>query len=184
MSRRDYKYCPISGHQLVSRDHAGRERLICPDPGCGFVHWNNPIPVVSAIVEHQEQVVLVRSHGWPDTWYGLVAGFLETGEAPEHGMRREIEEELGLTPHGLSFVRSCPVPHINQIHFVYHAEIESLDIRLCQAELSGYRIVPIAELRPWSRGTGPALGQWLASRGLYPPVAEFGKHLAPPPQSS
>jgi len=177
MSRRDYKFCPLTGHALVMQDRDGQQRLACPDPSCDFVHWDNPIPVVSAIVEHQEKVVLVRSRGRPDTWYGLVAGFLESGETPEQGMRREIEEEIGLIPLACTFLGSYPVPHLNQIHMVYHAEIDSLEIELCQIELSDYKIVPIVELKPWSRGTGPALADWLASRGLHPPMVEFGQHI-------
>jgi NADH pyrophosphatase NudC (nudix superfamily) len=32
----------------------------------------------------------------PETWFGIVAGFLEKGETPEQAVLREVEEELGL----------------------------------------------------------------------------------------
>ena len=90
------KYCPYCGSPLMRLPVSGRERLPCPDGQCGFVHWDNPVPVVAAIVEHDDHVVLVRNVGWPQHWYGLVTGFLESGEMPEEGIAREIEEEIGI----------------------------------------------------------------------------------------
>jgi NADH pyrophosphatase NudC (nudix superfamily) len=177
MSRQMFQYCPQSGHELVDAARGGRLRRVCPDSACGFVHWDNPVPVVAAIVEHREQIVLVRSHGRPDTWYGLVAGFLEQSEHPDAGMAREIEEEIGLVPSTCTYLGCYAFERLNQIIFAYHAEIDSLDIRLCEDELSGYKIMPIAELRPWTQGTGPALRDWLASRGLHPPSVRFGEHV-------
>jgi NAD+ diphosphatase len=155
----------------------GRERAVCPDPDCRFVHWDNPVPVVAAIVEHEGQIVLVRSIGRPPTWYGLVAGFLEQGEHPDDAVLREIDEEVGLRPSSCTFLGSYAFARLNQIIFVYHAEVPHLDIRLCQDELDDFRIVPIAEVRPWSQGTGPALRDWLVSRGYDPIVVQFGEHV-------
>ena len=43
------KYCPHCGLALIRLPMSGRERLACPDAKCGFVHWNNPIPVVAVL---------------------------------------------------------------------------------------------------------------------------------------
>jgi NAD+ diphosphatase len=177
LSQRDYKFCPLSGHRLEAAQRGDRERSICPDPDCGFVHWDNPVPVVAAIVEHDERIVLVRSIGRPPTWYGLVAGFLEQAEHPDDAVLREIGEEIGLTPKRCTFLGNYSFARMNQIIFVYYAEIPSLDIRLDDTELEDFKIVPITELKPWSQGTGPALRDWLASRGYHPPVVEFGEHV-------
>jgi len=40
---------------------AGASRMACPDAACGYVHWDNPIPVVAAIVEHEGRVILARN---------------------------------------------------------------------------------------------------------------------------
>lgn len=121
--------------------------------------------------------MLVRSIGRPPTWFGLVAGFLEKGEHPDDAVLREIDEEVGLTPVRCTYLGSYAFERLNQIIFAYHAEVPHLEIRLCEEELNGFRIVPIAELKPWSQGTGPALRDWLASRGYEPPTVEFGKHV-------
>jgi NADH pyrophosphatase NudC (nudix superfamily) len=152
----------------------GKERECCPAEGCGFVFWDNPVPVVAAIVERGERVVLVRSIGWPETWYGLVTGFLEANETPENGVLREVEEELGIRGELGAYLGAYPFERMNQIIFVYHVRAGEGPITLCREELADHKEVPLERLRPWARGTGPALRDWLASRGLHPPTVEFG----------
>ena len=135
------------------------------------------MPVVAAIVEHDSQVVLVRSIGRPSNWFGLVAGFLEQAEHPDAAVLREIEEETGLVPYNSTYLGTWSFARMNQIIFVYHAEVPGLDVRLDETELDAFKIVPIAQLRPWSQGTGPALRDWLASRGFHPQVVDFGEHV-------
>jgi NADH pyrophosphatase NudC (nudix superfamily) len=172
-----YQYCPRCRTALVAREAGDRMRQTCPREGCGFVAWDNPVPVVAAIVERDGEVILVRNLGRPEGWYGLVAGFLEKGEHPEAGIRREIDEEIGLTVSKLEFLGIYPFELRNQIIFAYHALAATGEIRLRTTELAGYKSVPIERLRPWPRGTGPALREWLATRGYHPPVVEFGTHV-------
>lgn len=121
--------------------------------------------------------MLVRSRGSPPGWFGLVAGFLEPGETPAEGVLREVAEETGIDAADPMFVGVHPFRMRNQIIFTYHVEVPHLNIRLCEDELADYRIVPIDALKPWPRGTGPALKDWLASRGHHPETVEFGRHL-------
>jgi NADH pyrophosphatase NudC (nudix superfamily) len=172
MAHTDFQYCPLCRTALVTREHGGRPRLACP--ACEFVHWRNPIPVVAAIVERAGRIVLVRGVGRPPTWYGLVAGFLETGETPEEAVMREVAEEIGIDARRGDFVGSYPFERLNQIIFVYHVLGGPGQIRLATDELADYKEVPIEKIRPWPQGTGPALRDWLAARGFYPPFAEFG----------
>src|SRR5687768_7570639 len=76
-------FCPQCAKPLGDRPDGGRPRRACPDEACGYVHYENPTPVVAAIVELEGRVILVRNKGWPESWFGLVTGFLELGETPE-----------------------------------------------------------------------------------------------------
>jgi NAD+ diphosphatase len=172
MAQSDFQYCPMCRTPLVPRVHGGRERLACA--ACDFVHWRNPVPVVAAIVERAGRVVLVRSLGRPPTWYGLVAGFLESGETPEQAVVREVVEELGIEALRGAFIGSYPFERLNQIIFVYHVLGGAGTIRLAADELADYREIPIEKLKPWPQGTGPGLRDWLATRGFHPPIADFG----------
>lgn len=159
----------------MTAQRGGKERAACPQ--CGFVHWNNPVPVVAAVVERNGCVILVHSIGRPPTWFGLVAGFLERGEHPADAVLREVEEELGLPAKLVAEIGVYAFDRLNQVLFVYHVEVGPGPITLAADELDEYREVPFAKLRPWRQGTGPALQQWLAARGYHPEPVDFGTPL-------
>lgn len=156
------KFCPLCGAGLESRRIEDRDRLACPAPGCGWVFWDNPIPVVGAIVEYGQDVILVQNHGWPPDWWGLVTGFLERDESPEQGVLREVAEELGLEAQLAGFVGLYPFFQRNQLVMAFHVQAQGEII--LGAELAKYRAVPIYKLRPWPGATGQAVADWLAMR--------------------
>ena len=158
------KYCPQCAKELITRELGGRERLTCPDPQCGYTFWDNPTPVVGGIVEYEGNVVLTRNHGWPSGLWGIVAGFLERDESPEEGVVREVAEELGLKASIVSMVGVYPFFLRNQIIFAYHLQTEG-EIMIGE-ELAGIKLVPPEQLKPWQRGTGPAVRDWLIARGV------------------
>ena len=146
----DYQYCPKCRTELTIRKLGGLDRRVCPSKSCDFIHWGNPTPVVAGIVERAGRVVLVRSHGWPEDWYGLVTGFLESGEKPQDAILREVKEETGLNAELISFLGAYPFTQINQIILAYHLIGEPGPIRICEDELADHREVAIEKLRPWS----------------------------------
>jgi len=157
------KFCPQCGHPLKSADMAGRERLVC-SAECGFVFWDNPVPVVAGIVEFRDAVILIRNKEWPEKYRGIVAGFLEKNESPESGILRELREELGLEGEIVSFVGNYAFPMKNQVVLAYHIKAHG-EITLGD-ELAAYELVPPSQLKPWPIGTGPALKDWLARREI------------------
>ena len=168
MSRGRFQFCPTCASALTSRqiEHEQVERIACTQ--CDFIHYDNPTPVIAAIVERGEEVVLVRSIGWPEEWFGLVTGFLERGEHPEQGIVREVAEELGLTPQDVTlgeFVGLFTFERMNQLIIAYHVVIPAdHEIVLDTRELEAFKLVPIHKLRPWPFGTGEAVKRWLESR--------------------
>lgn len=63
------KYCPARANPLEVQRRGGRPRHACPS--CGFVFYDNPVPVVAALLEHGQTMLLVRNKGWPEKWFGL-----------------------------------------------------------------------------------------------------------------
>ncbi len=158
----ELKYCPQCGGPLETRLIGGRERRACPDEACGFVFWLNPAPVVAGLVEHGQDVILIQNKEWPPGWWGLVTGFLESGESPEEGMLRELEEELGLKGEIQGLIGVYPFLRANQVIIAYHLVAQGEIVQ--GEELSGYKRVPIAKLKPWPGATGQAVADWLAAR--------------------
>jgi NADH pyrophosphatase NudC (nudix superfamily) len=157
------KFCPRCAQPLGSRQDGGRPRSACPDADCGFVFYDNPLPVVAALVEHQGQVLLIRNRGWPEKWFGLVAGFLECGETPVEGVQRELKEELGLLGDVVRLIGVYAFPEQNEVILAYH--LRATGTVTLGEEIAEMRAVAPERLRPWPFGTGQAVADWLSARG-------------------
>lgn len=155
---RPFVHCPLCAAALVDREVDGETRRAC---ACGFVHYDNPTPVVAAIVQVGDEVVLVQNKGWPGSWFGLVSGFLERGESPVEGVLREVREEIGLYAELVSLVGNYGFEEMNQVILAYHVRADGEPV--AGDEIEAIRRVPIAKLRPWPMGTGKAVADWLAA---------------------
>lgn len=158
----NYRFCPHCATRLVETELAARTHNKCPS--CGFIFWDNPIPVVAAIVELEGNIVLARNRDWPEKWYGIITGFLAKGELPETGILREVKEELSLEGKIVSFIGHYLFEQKNQVIMAFHIRAEG-EITLSD-ELVDYKLVPPEKVKPWGLGTGPAIRDWLKARGL------------------
>lgn len=90
-----YKYCPECASPLENREFEGKTKRACT--ACSFVFWNNPLPVVAAVIGIGDGIVLVQRGVEPALGeWALPAGYDETDEDPADGAEREAGEESGL----------------------------------------------------------------------------------------
>ncbi len=155
--------------QLITEleDGGPKARLRCP--ACGWTHWNNPTPVLAAVIELPErggQVLLARNAAWPAKMLGLITGFMEAGETPQEGIAREIGEETALAVDALELIGVYDFKRMNQVIIAYHALAHG-EIAL-SPELAEYRLVAPAQIKCWRSGTGEAIADWLRGRGIEP----------------
>lgn len=156
------RFCPRCATPLAEGEFAGRVRLSCPDAACGFVFWDNPLPVLAGLVEYNGLVLLARNAAWTEKFYGLITGFMERDETPEEGVAREVKEELGLDTRAAHFIGVYPFQRKNELIIAYHIVAEG-EIALSE-ELAEFRLIAPEKLRPWDSGTGMAIRDWLAKR--------------------
>jgi NAD+ diphosphatase len=168
-----YNFCPQCSKPLVEAERGDKIRKVCADDDCGFIHWDNPIPVVAAIVERNGHVVLVQSIGWPSSWFGLVTGFLEKQETPEEAVLREVKEEIGIDAKMGGYIGMYPFYRMNQLIIAYHVVAHQGDITLDTSELAAFKEVPIDKVQPWASGTGIALRDWLRTKGYERELVKF-----------
>ena len=161
-----HMYCPICATPLSTQHVNGENRRACTNASCDYVEWNNPTPVLAAIAQTGDSVVLVQAIGWPKDWFGLVTGFHESGETAEEGIAREVKEELGLGCRIVSLVGVYSFFQMNQVIIAFHVLLDKGDIVLDATELIEYKKIPIEELQPWSSGTGKAVQDWLKTKGI------------------
>jgi NAD+ diphosphatase len=173
----DFKFCPACAEplQLLAQleDGGEKERLRCA--GCGWTHWNNPTPVLAAVVQYQDRILLARNAAWKNKMYALITGFMEAGETPEEGVAREVKEETNLDVRELNLIGVYEFFRMNQVIIAYHVRAEG-HVRL-SPELAEYKLFAYDDVMCWPAGTGYALADWLRSRGHEPKFMDMAERL-------
>lgn len=91
------KYCQFCGKKMAQKFIEGRSRNICLK--CGQIAYENPLPVVSALVVNKKNEILLVKRGrepMKGMWC-LPSGFVEADEHIEDAVLRELKEETGLS---------------------------------------------------------------------------------------
>jgi NADH pyrophosphatase NudC (nudix superfamily) len=168
-----FKFCPACATPLAliaqMEDGGEKQRLRCA--GCGWTHWNNPTPVLAAVVQYRGQILLARNAAWAGKMYALITGFMEAGESPKDGIAREIKEETNLEASELNLIGVYEFLRMNQVIIAYHAVADG-EVKL-SPELADYKLYDYDAVKCWPAGTGYALADWLRSRGHEPSFIEF-----------
>jgi NAD+ diphosphatase len=173
-----FRFCPQCATPLALRseieDGGPKERLRCP--ACNWTHWNNPTPVLAAVItcaDQGDRILLARNAAWQHRMFALITGFMEAGESPEQGIRREVLEETSLQVESLSLLGVWEFLRMNQVIIAYHAVARG-EVRL-SPELAEHKLYAPADVRCWPAGTGYALAEYLRRIGHEPQFIEFPK---------
>jgi NADH pyrophosphatase NudC (nudix superfamily) len=171
MSGGEFRFCPACATPLqwLVRDEDGgpKQRLRCPE--CDWTHWNNPTPVLAAVIEMADQggqILLARNAAWTGRLFALITGFMEAGETPRDGIAREVLEETSVQVDAVDLIGVYDFQRMNQVIIAYHV-LACGPISL-SPELAEYRLFAPEAVRCWPAGTGYALADWLRSRGHVP----------------
>lgn len=174
----EYRFCPQCATPLAwitqAEDGGDKQRLRCA--ACGWTHWNNPTPVLAAVVQYQDRILLARNAAWTNRFFALITGFMEAGETPQEGIAREIAEETNLRARSIELIGVYDFQRMNQVIIAYHALCEG-EVKL-SPELAEYKLFEYDKVRCWSAGTGYALADWLRGRGYEPQFAELRANRA------
>lgn len=103
---------------------------------CGKEIWPQLATAVIVLIRRGDELLLVRSKTIKGDYYGLVAGFVETGETLEEAVRREVMEETHLTIKNLRYWGSQPWPYPCGLMVGYTADYDDGDIHLQRSELT------------------------------------------------
>jgi len=87
----DWRFCPRCASEL----DLGVRDAKCPS--CGFTAYAQSAPAVAAfVVEDGRTLLALRAHEPDAGRWDMLGGFLDEGETPLDGLRRELLEETGL----------------------------------------------------------------------------------------
>ena len=130
------KYCGCCGAPMRWETEISKH---CTE--CGKELWPQLqtaiIVRVTRNLHPDEEVLLVHAHNFRGKYYGLVAGFVETGETLEECVRREVWEEAHLRIKDIRYFASQPWPYPAGLMVGFTAEYESGELSLQRSELAG-----------------------------------------------
>ena len=103
---------------------------------CGKEIWPQLAIAIIVLIRKGHEVLLVHAKNFRSDFYGLVAGFVETGETLEEAVHREVMEETGLHITNLRYFGSQPWPYPCGLMVGFTADYDSGRIHLQRSELS------------------------------------------------
>lgn len=125
-------YCGVCGSALSWNTPISKT---CPSCHKEFWPTLTPAIIVAITRNNGEEILLVQSKNFKGDYYGLVAGFVETGESLEECLRREVKEETGYHVKNIRYFDSQPWPYPNGLMIGFTAEYDSGEFCLQESEL-------------------------------------------------
>lgn len=150
---RSHRFCAMCGAESAVA-MAGWQRNC---PSCGGQHFPRTDPVVIMLITHGNDVLMGRSHGWPQGMYSLLAGFIEPGETVEAAVRREVWEEAGVNVGEVGYLASQPWAFPSSLMLGCYGHATSRDINIDPKEIEDARWFPREEIMLAFSGRHPEL---------------------------
>ena len=125
------KFCGVCGGPMKFHTEISK-RCTC----CGKEVWPQLATAVICLVQKGDEVLLVHARNFKRDYYGLVAGFVETGETLEEAVEREVLEETGIRIRNIRYFGSQPWPYPCGLMVGFTAEYSGGTIHLQRSELS------------------------------------------------
>jgi NAD+ diphosphatase len=128
---RNHQYCGRCGHTTIHK-LGGFER-VCTS--CGLSFYPRISPSVIVLIKREDELLMARSPHFTPGIYGLIAGFIESGESIEEAIHREVREEVSIEIKALRYFMSQPWPFPDSLMIGFTAEYASGEIHIDGREI-------------------------------------------------
>ena len=125
------KFCGVCGAPMKMHTDISKR---CTE--CGKEVWPQLATAVIVLIHRGDEVLLVRAKNFRTDFYGLVAGFVETGETLEEAVAREAMEETGVKIDSIRYFASQPWPYPCGLMVGFNADYVSGEIHLQKSEIA------------------------------------------------
>ena len=143
---RRHRYCGVCG--ATTKAIRGGHVRQCTNESCKSEHFPRTDPAVIMLVHHGDHCLLGRGRHFPRGMHSTLAGFVEPGESFEDAVAREVYEEVKVRVKNVAYRSSQPWPFPASVMIGFHAEAESLDYDVNEAELESARWMTREQLQP------------------------------------
>lgn len=125
------KFCGVCGGMMHFHTDISKR---CDQ--CGKEVWPQlATAVIVRITRNDDEILLARGRNFRGDFYGLIAGFVETGETLEEAVVREVKEETGLRVRNIRYFASQPWPYPSGLMVGFTAEYDGGTIHIQREEL-------------------------------------------------
>ena len=121
--------------------------------GCGQEIWPQLNTAIIVLVHRGDEALLVKAKTFRRNFFGLVAGFVETGESLEECVAREVHEETSLVITNIRYFGSQPWPYPLGLMIGFHADYVSGEVTFADGELKDGRFFRKDNVPTYDDGT-------------------------------
>lgn len=127
-----HQYCGSCG---IKTYHPTQQfERICPQ--CQLSFFPRISPSIIVRIRKDDQLLMARSPHFPVGVYGLIAGFVDSGESLEEAVLREVKEEVGILIKNIQYFNSQPWPFPDSLMVAFTADYDSGEIVIDDHEIS------------------------------------------------
>ena len=128
---RNTRFCGVCGGTM--RFHTDISKR-CEQ--CGKEVWPQLATAVIVLIHRgPDEIFMARGRNFKSNFYGLIAGFVETGETLEEAVRREVMEETSLSIKNVRYFGSQPWPYPSGLMVGFNADYAGGEPHLQREEL-------------------------------------------------
>jgi ADP-ribose pyrophosphatase YjhB (NUDIX family) len=147
-----FQYCPVCGSKTFSINNFKSKKC----EACGFTYYANPCSATASFILNDRGELLVAKRGKEPAkgTLDLPGGFVDMDESVEDGMRREIQEETGLTFTEVRYLFSIPNQYlysdmlIHTIDMFYEVHVGNEVKPVADDDAAALQWLPLAQVNP------------------------------------
>jgi NAD+ diphosphatase len=114
------KFCGRCGSKTMEKPD--ERAIVCT--GCHSVVYPKVAPAVIVAIVCDDKILLARNANFPNSWFSLIAGYVDTGESLEETVVREVKEEVGIDVTNVRYYKSQPWPFSGSLMIGFVAEAD------------------------------------------------------------
>lgn len=149
-NHRRFRFCPSCGSNSLAPDSI--KSFKCRE--CGFKFFLNCAAAAMALIldDQNRILVTVRAKDPGKGTFDLPGGFAEPGESIDHGLVREIKEELNLDIFDLEFFCSFAntYPYESVVYSItdmaFTCKVRNFSLITSMDDVAGFRFIPVHDL--------------------------------------